>query len=672
MNAQKEKKMKSTIKYLLGAMLAVPLLCGCREETPDTNENIAETIVVSGAEGYRIQTFTEGARIITDRAYKVTNIPDYFNGFEMLTSKARANNGGTITAKMDGLVYIVAPASAKPEGWSAVPNTIYQDRDMKYATADQEVKLSVYMKRAYAGKPVEIPQVTTFASAVPIARKIVYDVPEEPLSTSTVRGTVKCGGQPVKDVVVSDGELTTLTDEEGNYVLHSWKRTGYVFISVPGGYEVAADGLIPRNFVRLDGADDEVADFELTKTENDEFTLFVMNDIHLTNTTETDDVQRFRRDFAPDYSAMLAQTPGKVYATVLGDMTTDTRWYRNNFALPEYLAEMERVPGAIPIWHVMGNHDNDIRCSGPSEVWDMLAVETYRRVLGPNYYSINLGEGHFVVLDAIVYTGANAYNTYVEEVQLGWLEKDLSHVDAATPVAVLTHAPLYRYSGMADGVLLANKGFSNPDQVDWLLEKFAKFERVHIMSAHTHMNYCCKISDRITEHNNISVSGSSWQIPEAERAQLSKDGTPVGYTIYRFEGKKMTRQYKATGRDADECQFMVYDLNTVPEAYGGAAGSNQLLLNVYNWDPEWTVKARENGVEIPVVQSWRADPLYSLAAEGLTGLSSAFAPGAGVSHMFVATASAADTTVEVEVTDGAGNSWTQTAVRPKAFTWDMR
>lgn len=659
------------MKYLLGALLALPLLWACHEEkTIDDSDCPAETIVVSGAEGYRKQIFTEGARIITDRAYKVTSIPEYFNGFEMLTSKARANNGGTITTRMDGLVYIVAPASAKPEGWSAVPNTIYQDRDMKYDTADKEVKLSVYMKRAYAGKPVEIPQITTFASAVPIARKIVYDAPEEPLSTSSVQGTVKCAGVPVAGVVVSDGELTTTTDEQGRYVLNSWKRTGYVFISVPSGYEVASEGLIPRNFVRLDGADEEVADFELTKAENDEFTLFVMNDIHLTNTKETDDIQRFRSGFAADYAEMLARTGGKVYATVLGDMTTDTRWYKNNFALPEYLAEMQRISGAVPIWHVMGNHDNDIHCSGPSEVWDALAVETYRRVIGPNYYSFNIGQFHFVVLDDIVYTGANAYNTYVEDVQLSWLEKDLSHVDAATPIVVMTHAPLYRYTGMADGKLLAGKGFSNPDQVDWLLEKFEKFERVHILSAHTHINYFYRISERITEHNNISVSGSSWQIYGPEKPHLSKDGTPGGYMIYRFSGKEMTRQYKAIGREADECQFIVYDLNTVPAAYGGSAGSNRLLLNVYNWDPSWTVKACENGTEIAVEQCWCADPLYSLAAEGLT-LSSAFAPGTGVPHMFVATAAAADSAVDVTVNDGQGNEWKQTVVRPKAFVWNM-
>lgn len=161
--------MNRNLKILLLALFALPLFTACHDETEEQPDSLAETIVVSDAEGYRKQLLSEGAKIITNRAYKVTNIPDYFNGFEMLTSNGRANNGGTITTQMDGLVYIIAPASAKPEGWAVVPNTLHQDREMKYATTDQEVKLSIYMKRAYAGHPVEIPAVSTFASAIPIA-----------------------------------------------------------------------------------------------------------------------------------------------------------------------------------------------------------------------------------------------------------------------------------------------------------------------------------------------------------------------------------------------------------------------------------------------------------------------------------------------------------------------
>ncbi|MDE6623598.1 MAG: calcineurin-like phosphoesterase family protein [Alistipes sp.] len=662
--------MKTTIKRMLWALIALPLLLACKDEEPEYAEGLSETIYVSGATGYRKSTFAEGARIFSNRAYKVSHVPDYFNGFEMLTSNARANNGGTITAQTDGLVYIVAPASVKPEGWTVVPNTVHEDWELNYATTDQVVKLAIYMKRAYAGRPVEIPATSTFASAVPIARKIIYTEPEEPLAETSVVGTVRCNGVPVSGVVVSDGEQVTSTDENGAYELMSWKRLGYVFISVPGGYEVAADGLIPRFFARLDGRDEEVVDFELRRADNDDFTLYVMNDIHLTNTVAQQDIKQFREMFVPDFGRTLAEATGKVYATVLGDMTTDTRWYKNNFALPEYLDEMARVPGMIPIWHVMGNHDNDIRCTGASEVWDMLAVETYRRVIGPNYYSFNLGQVHFVVLDDIVYTGANAYKTYVEDTQLAWLEKDLAYVDPSTPVIVMTHAPLYRCTGLVNGEPAFAKGFANPDQVDWLLEKFAKFERVHFLTAHTHKNYYCKISDRFTEHNNVSVSGPSWQLYGPENQHLSADGTPGGYAIYTFRGKEFSRKYKALGREIDDCQFIVYDLNTVTPKFGGKPGSNELLLNVYNWDPDWRISVRENGRELPVAMSWQSDPLYSQIADGREDLSSAFVP-VPLPHLFVATASAADSTVEVECTDSYGNTWKQTVTRPKPFTWDM-
>ena len=85
--------MNRNLKILLLALFALPLFTACHDETEEQPDSLAETIVVSDAEGYRKQLLSEGAKIITNRAYKVTNIPDYFNGFEMLTSNVRANNG---------------------------------------------------------------------------------------------------------------------------------------------------------------------------------------------------------------------------------------------------------------------------------------------------------------------------------------------------------------------------------------------------------------------------------------------------------------------------------------------------------------------------------------------------------------------------------------------------
>ncbi|MDE7077048.1 MAG: metallophosphoesterase, partial [Alistipes sp.] len=137
-----------------------------------------------------------------------------------------------------------------------------------------------------------------------------------------VRGTELCDGKPVEGAVVSDGERTTLTDAAGNYGLHSTKNCGYVFLSVPAGYEVEADGLIPRHFVPLAGEPVDRADFELKRAQNDRYTLFVLNDIHLTNTTAQQDIRQFREKFVPDFSETLRTTPGKRYALTLGDMTT--------------------------------------------------------------------------------------------------------------------------------------------------------------------------------------------------------------------------------------------------------------------------------------------------------------------------------------------------------------
>lgn len=76
-------------------------------------------------------------------------------------------------------------------------------------------------------------------------------------------GRVTCKGKPVAGVVVSDGELVVRTDSDGRYEMSSSKPCGYVFMSIPGGYETAADGLIPRFFGYTTHCDLDVIDFQL-------------------------------------------------------------------------------------------------------------------------------------------------------------------------------------------------------------------------------------------------------------------------------------------------------------------------------------------------------------------------------------------------------------------------
>ena len=62
----------------------------------------------------------------------------------------------------------------------------------------------------------------------------------------TVKGVVFCGSVPVAGAVVSDGEILTTTDDTGCYYLPSKKYHGYVFVSVPSGYEPQVENSIPQ------------------------------------------------------------------------------------------------------------------------------------------------------------------------------------------------------------------------------------------------------------------------------------------------------------------------------------------------------------------------------------------------------------------------------------------
>lgn len=492
-------------------------------------------------------------------------------------------------------------------------------------------------------------------------------------------GRVLCDGKGVAGAVVSDGEQVVVTDAEGAYGMHSSKQCGYVFLSIPSGYEVEADGIIPRHFVPVTrGKGLEQADFHLKKVDNHRYTLFVLNDIHLSNTAADEDIRQFWEKFVPDYREMMQTTEGKCYGLTVGDMTTDSRWYRNNYGLPEYLKEMEQVP-SLPLFHSMGNHDNDPKGKWLPEQWDSVAVKTYRRVVGPSYYSFNLGEVHYVMLDNLVYLGPRKvgkktrwdFRVEIDEVQMRWLYEDLQHVKHSTPLVVCMHAPMWGCTGLKEGIPVLKHAFTDEQNAKRLLAIVKNFKRVHIVSGHTHVNRHYNYSKRITEHNNIAVAASSWKLDGEGRRHLSKDGTPGGYAIYRVDGKRIEWSYKALGRPIDSCQFIVYDMNTVPQQYGGLGDSNEVWLNVYNYDPSWRIEVREHGSRLPVERIRKRDPLYRLVADGVFGSGSAFSP-ALTDHLFRVVASDPASTLEVTVWDGFGHCWKQTVERPKAFHWQMQ
>ncbi|WP_294559086.1 calcineurin-like phosphoesterase family protein [uncultured Bacteroides sp.] len=499
------------------------------------------------------------------------------------------------------------------------------------------------------------------------------------IALDNVVGRVTCHQKPVPNVLISDGVEVVKTDAEGYFRFNSEKEDGYVFISVPGNYEVGHTGIIPNHFARLTKGRNEVdtVNFYLTERENEDCEIFMFTDIHLTNDRVDNDLSQFGNTFYPDIVSQLESRVDKpVYAICLGDMTTDGKWHINNYGLPEYLETMKDFP--IPIYHTMGNHDNERKVIDNISDWDFYGESVYKDVVGPNYYSFNIGAWHVMILDNIITGGPVKKNgkqiyqfTYrIDEQQMEWIKKDLSFISKNTPIMVGIHVPPLKYKGMKNGVLETDYAFENAKE---FLSCYAEFNQVQIFAGHTHKSSNYVYGDNITLHNLPSSSAVSWKINGKTSRLISEDGSPAGYWMIKIKGNNLQWQFKAAERDLEKSQFFVYDLNCVPEKFGGNKNSNEILINIYNWDPAWKVDVTEKGHSLDVSHCWTRDPLYRLIRSdknALPGRPTAFLASYN-SHMFKVKTIDAKSTIHIRITDRFGNVYETTVKRPKKFSWNM-
>ena len=515
-------------------------------------------------------------------------------------------------------------------------------------------------------------------------------IPQESPSTVidegiTIYGYVTAGGTGLPNVVVSDGVVVTTTGEDGQYTLKSSKSTTAVFVSTPSGYEPQADGVVPAFFRRFSRAPEELEriDFKLTAVDQRNFKLLALGDMHLADRQFCNDLGQFRR-FAREVSEFAAESDVPVYAVTLGDMTWDQFRVANSFGFPEYLKELKKDLSGMLVYHSMGNHDNN-----PEYVGDVEAQREYEMSICPNHYSLNIGEVHLVVLDDILYnnnaSGVRSFYPQLSKDQLEWLKADLKYVDQSTPILVAMHTPFYYRDASS-----ALYNFSE------LLHCFDGFDYVQFLTGHTHVVYNVDMLSRsvhVFETNSGAVCGAWWMTDTACKAgfNICSDGAPAGYRILDIQGKDIEWIYKGTGCDED-FQFRTYDRNEfcfdvagwVPHAssegrqaftdavgaYAVKSTANQVLINIWDYDPSWKISVTENGRQLEVKQLKNTkDPLYLASYEAYEyehGFSVSY-PCGHTDHIFSVTASSPSSTLDIEVTDRFGRTYTQQMKRPQAF-----
>ncbi|MGM9740871.1 MAG: calcineurin-like phosphoesterase C-terminal domain-containing protein [Candidatus Cryptobacteroides sp.] len=514
--------------------------------------------------------------------------------------------------------------------------------------------------------------------------RIIVSDGVEPAEGSTVYGRVYCDDKPLQGVVISDGIEVVATNADGIYQMKSAKKYGYVFISIPSGYEVATEGVLPANHVLLkqNASTAERVDFRLFEAgDQTNHTMLVLGDMHLAGGRNND--RKWFTQFCLEVNDYVkSHSSDKVYAVTLGDMTWDYYWYDRNYQFLQYLDDVKTV-GDLTIFHTIGNHDHDMNLPG-----DFQNAVQFTREVAPDFYSFNIGKVHYVVLDNILSTSKGGgpsdrkYNELVTDEELAWLAKDLSYVSKSTPVVVSMHATTTNLDTEANRTALFGC--------------LSGYDQVHFLTGHTHV-VANKKSSNWYDHNCGAVCADWWDcVYKSEgKVHIGTDGAPGGYEIFNIAGTEFKWQFKGSGMDKN-IQFRTYDRNnihltaekymsgktdaqialfeTVAGSWKTANNANEVYLNVWNYGPGWSIEVTENGKPLTVTQSGGTsfrDPLHIITYIPTSGKTAedSFTTKSN-SHMWKVTASSATSTLEIKVTDNFGNVYTETMTRPKAFNID--
>lgn len=381
-----------------------------------------------------------------------------------------------------------------------------------------------------------------------------------------VEGIVRCGGQPLSNVRVTDGLQVTRTDTAGHYLLHTTTQRLFIYLSVPRGCKIPQSEVGTASFYRpIDEAGTMRADFNLRPLDFDDVnhSLIVFAD---PQTKDRYEVDRLHSETLPD----VIETVSEVGAERLVGITCGDIMGGDLGLLPEYKRFTKDV--GIPMYQVVGNHDI-VRPSRSDEA----SLSTFRSNFGPRHYSFDRGDVRYIVLDNVFWTG-RSYFGYVDETQLQWLQNDLADLEAGRTVVLFMHIPMS--STLFERLDQETPDFARMSNDTVLKEMLAPYQ-AHVISGHIHEHEHL-ISDGLHEHILGTVCGAWWS------GDICYDGTPNGYAIYDVRGSAVSWRYKSTGYPI-EYQMRASEKKSLGDR-------TELTMNVWDADDEWTVVWYEDGI----------------------------------------------------------------------------
>jgi len=408
------------------------------------------------------------------------------------------------------------------------------------------------------------------------------------LFLATLTGTVLTDTQsPITNAVVSDGYSVVTTDANGAYTMPYNPSAAYVFVSVPSGYDFPTDDTgFPKIWQRIDKASSShTHSFTLHRQEDggkadSAHVLLVFGDPQV---LKPYDQWRFQNETVEDVRQLTASYPAgtRFIGITVGDVVWDEYSY---FASQKTIYQSMGFPNFIAI----GNHDHNSQAPQQlnQQAQDSVASELFENVFGPTYYSFNVGNIHYVVLDNVYYKGYKggdkSYDCALTTKQKNWLQQDIALLQKGTQVVYAMHIP----------------GTNNTNDLKLLQTLVDSLGCTnYILSGHVHTNSITVQKTNFTEHNIGACQGSFWS------CDWCADGAPNGYKVFETSPSGIANwYYKGTGWDRDFC------ITTFPVGSINAGNSKQtsVLANVWDYHKDGKVQIRVDG-ELKNMTKFTAD-----------------------------------------------------------------
>ncbi len=511
-------------------------------------------------------------------------------------------------------------------------------------------------------------------------------------------------GRPLEGVGVSDGLQITRTDADGRYRLYSRKKRGTVFVILPSGYEPgSADGIKPDFHARLEKPyyEREEHNFILHPVDQEKYSMVFLTDVHLSNDPIRGDLQIFHDLTMPFLKAKIdsLRHEAPVYTVNLGDFTHELFWGKCNYGLADGYRTFVQEGYPTMMFSIPGNHDNDPAVMGPDT--DFRAEHIYREVMGPTYYSMNIGKQHWIMMDNIIYVntpgegkkapgvrGARNYERGFTEDEWTFLRNDLALLPDDAEIILCTHCPVIKDDG-------TGTYHNNPEETAKLDEAFARFGKVRVFSGHVHDIFFCENEKfpHMTQLMLPALSGNMWST--RSNPVICMDGEPAGIFVGRFAPESSSLEFRS--QMYGDVAMRIYDMNAVRafyqndpqmrkeiEKYGthidyaAKEYTNWIYVNYWQFRPGETVEILENGRPLAVERTADEDPLFSVSfapvwagVEGAKIFTSHKSRSSN--HMFRARAKTAKGKILVRVRNASGEVVREEMLtRPGTFSRDMQ